>query len=187
MTNNIIRHVASAFDILARDDINPSQVTNTIVIRNNLLLDVSTSWGGQARTMLVLGGSSVVFDHNTVFTDGGSVVYADVAAVTGFVFTSSIVRDNAWAIMGSGTSSGNGTITRYFPGPTVSRNVFIAGNASTYPTGNFFPSSVSGVLFNNPAGGDYSLAAGSAYLTAATDGTAIGVNQAAILALVPNR
>ena len=53
--------------------------------------------------VVTLGGSNITFDHNTVVTDGTSVIYADVAAIAGFTFTNNIVPDNLWAIMGSRT------------------------------------------------------------------------------------
>ena len=187
VTNNVIRHVASGFDILGVDDTSASRLTNDITIRNNLLLDITSTWGGQARTLVTLGGSNITFDHNTVFSDGSSVVYADVAAITGFTFTNNIVPDNIWAIMGSGASAGNGTIATYFPGGTFRRNVFIGGSAATYPADNYFPADISLVQFRNVPGGDYSLASGSPYAAAATDGSAIGANQKSIDALVPRQ
>ena len=185
ITNNIIRHVASGIDVLGADDINPSQTTNGILISNNLLLDVGGVWGGQGRTLLTLGGRNITFAHNTVFSDGPSVVYADLAPVSGFVFSNNIVPDNAWALMGSGAAAGNGTIAAYYPGAVVSRNVFIGGTAGTYPADNYFPGTVATVQFRNISAGDYGLAAGSPYVTSATDGTAVGVNQAVIDALIP--
>jgi hypothetical protein len=184
VTNNVIRHVASAFDLLGTDNLNPSGATNGITIRNNLLLDVNSSWGGQGRAIVTLGGSNVIFDHNTVFTDGTSIVFADVAPVTGFTFTNNIVPDNAWAIIGTGTAPGLGTVNVYFPGGVFRRNVFVGGSASGYPADNFFPADVAAVQFRNAAAGDYGLASGSPYAAAATDGTAIGANVTAINALV---
>ena len=185
ISNNIIRHVASAIEVLGADDGNRSRVTNAITITNNLMLDISTAWGGQARTLVTLGGTNITFAHNTVFTDGLSVVYADVAPVPGFVFTNNVVPDHAWALMGSAAAAGNGSIAAYFPGGLVSRNVFIGGSAATYPTGNYFPADAAAVQFRNVAGGDYGLAASSPYAAGATDGAAVGVNQARIDALIP--
>jgi hypothetical protein len=187
MTNNVIRHAASGFDILGVDDVSGSRLTNDITIRNNLLLDIGGSWGGQGRTLVTLGGSNITFDHNTVFTDGTSIVFADVAPVTGFTFTNNIVPDNAWAIIGTGTAPGLGTVNVYFPGGVFRRNVFVGGSASGYPADNFFPADVAAVQFRNAAAGDYGLASGSPYAAAATDGTAIGANVTAINALVPPR
>jgi hypothetical protein len=184
ISNNLIRHVASGIDVLGTDDINPSRATNGIAITNNLLIDVSTAWGGQGRTLVTLGGSNITFVHNTVFSDGLSVVYADVAPVAGFVFSNNVVPDNAWALMGSGAAAGNGSIAAYFPGAVVSRNVFIGGSAAAYPPANYFPADAATVQFRNVAGGDYGLAASSPYAAGATDGGAVGVNQTPIDALI---
>jgi hypothetical protein len=120
------------------------------------------------------GGAKVVFDHNTLFADGTSVIFADSPPDTGFVFTNNIVPDNAWAIMGSGASPGNGTLATYFPGAIVKANVFISGSAGGYPAGNFFPGMVNDVGFVNVTGGDYRLSASSPYAKTATDGGPVG-------------
>ena len=127
-----------------------------------------------ARLATMQGGSNIVFDHNTLFTDGTSVVFADNPPTSGFVFTNNIVPDNAWAIMGSNASPGLGTLAAYFPGATFRANVLIHGNPSLYPSGNYFPTSVSAVGFVNIGAGDYRLTASSPYAHAATDGGAIG-------------
>jgi len=174
ITNNVVRHVASAANVLGLAW-NTSRVTNDIVFRNNLFLDVSkANWGGAGVMLTSSGGQGVVFDHNTLFTDGTSVVFADNPPDTGFVFTNNIVPDNAWAIMGSGASPGNGTLAIYFPGAVVKANVFIKGSAGTYPAGNYFPATVDDVGFVSIAGGDYRLSSSSPYANAATDGGAIG-------------
>jgi len=173
-TNNVVRHVASVADVLGVAP-NTWTVTNDVVFRNNLFLDVSrANWGGAGVMLTADGGQNIVFDHNTLFTDGTSVVFADNPPTTGFVFTNNIVPDNAWAIMGSNASPGNGTLAMYFPGATVWANVFIQGNAGGYPAGNYFPASVNDVAFVDIAGGDYRLSASSPYRGAATDGGPIG-------------
>jgi hypothetical protein len=176
ITNNVIRHVASVFNVLGLDDSNTTwTVTNDIVVRNNLFLDVSAaSWGGSGVLATMQGGSNIVFDHNTLFGDGTSVVFADNPPTSGFVFTNNIVPDNAWAIMGSNASPGLGTLAAYFPGATFRANVLIHGNPSLYPSGNYFPTSVGAVGFVDTGGGDYRLTSSSPYAHAATDGGAIG-------------
>jgi hypothetical protein len=111
-------------------------------------------------------------------------VFADGPGVTGLTFTNNILPDNAWAIMGSSSSPGNGTLGAYYPGAIVRRNVFIAGNSRSYPTDNFYPANIGGVGFVDLSGGNYGLALGSPYQTSATDGGAVGADQAAIAALV---
>jgi hypothetical protein len=184
-TNNVVRHVASVFNVLGNDDFNQSRATNAITIRNNVFLDINrASWGGTGWFLLTNGGSDITVDHNTVFTDGTSVVFADGPGVTGLTFTNNILPDNAWAVMGSGTSPGNGTISRYYPGAIVRRNVFIAGNSQSYPTDNFYPVNTGAVGFSDLSSGNYGLAVSSPYRTSATDGGAVGADQSAIAALV---
>jgi hypothetical protein len=180
ITNNLIRHVAAVFKVLGTDDIHPSRPLNDITIRNNLALGVSrTAWGGNGQFLITLGGSNIKVDHNTVFTDGTSVLYADGPSVSGFVFTNNIVPDNLWAVMGGGASPGNGTIAKFYPGSTFLKNVFIGSSAATYPAGNFYPATIAQVGFIDPAG-NYRLSATSPYVSAATDGTAVGANIPAI-------
>jgi hypothetical protein len=175
-TNNIVRHISSGFSILALD-VSTTTVTNDIVVRNNLFEDISrANWGGAGQLVLTQGGNNIVFDHNTVFTDGTSVVYADVTTVTGFVFTNNIVPDNAWAIMGGNASEGNGTLSMYYPAATVRGNVFIGASSSSYPSGNFFPATVGQVGFTSLSSGNYRLASSSAYTGRGTDGLDIGCN-----------
>jgi hypothetical protein len=113
------------------------------------------------------------------------VVWADGEAVLDLTMTNNIVPDNIYGIKGSGTAAGNATIAKYYPGAIIHRNVFTGGHASTYPVDNFYPASVTAVGFVDVAGGNYRLTAASPYLNAATDGTAVGADQSAILNLVP--
>ena len=58
--NNIVRHVSSVFNILGRDNLKPSQLTNDIEIRNNVFEDVSkATYGGDGRMMLINGADNV--------------------------------------------------------------------------------------------------------------------------------
>src|SRR5258708_25035894 len=185
-TNNLVRHVASVFNILGNDDVYPSRTTNAITIRNNLFLDVSkANWSGAGWFVVTNGGYDVTIDHNTLFTDGTSVVFADGPQVTGFTFTNNIVPDHAWAIMGGRASPGNGAIAMYYPGATYRRNMFIAGHIATYPADNSYPLDVAALGFVDLAGGNYRLGPASAYRAGGTDGKPIGADQSAIEALIP--
>jgi hypothetical protein len=180
VTNNVIRHVASVVNILGTDNINVSRPLSDVVIRNNLVLDLSSvNWGGSGRFVLTQGGSNITVDHNTVFTDGPSALYADGATVSGFVFTNNIVPDNSYAVMGTSASPGNGTIAKFYPGSTFLGNIFIGSNPNMYPAGNFYPSTIGQVGFVDPFG-NFRLASTSPYVSSATDGTAVGANIPAI-------
>src|SRR5262249_36527718 len=136
-TNNIVRHVSSAINILGKDDVNPSLVTNTIAIRNNLFDDVSGSrYGGDGRFLLTNGGTDITIDHNTVIQDGWTAIFGDVNPTIRFTLTNNIIPDYSWAIMGSGTAPGNGTIAKYYPNALIIDNILAGSSPSSYPTGN---------------------------------------------------
>jgi len=180
-TNNVVRHVAGAINILGTDNLAPSQQTNGITIRNNLFEDVSSAeYGGTGWFVLIVGAADVTVDHNTVFADGTSDLYADGPASPGFVFTNNIMQNNAWAIMGNSTSPGNATIATFFPGSRFFGNVIAGADPSTYPSGNFYPRALSDVGFVNLSGGNYRLSTSSPYVRSATDGTDVGANLDAI-------
>jgi hypothetical protein len=180
-TNNVVRHVGAAIAILGTDYNAPSQQTNAITIRNNLFEDVSSArYGGNGWYLLTLGAANITADHNTIFADGSSDVYADGPASPGFVFTNNVMQNNGWAIMGNSSSEGNGTIAAFFPGSQFLGNVIAGANPSNYPSGNFYPPSLDVVGFINLAGGNYRLSTSSPYIRSATDGTDVGANIDAI-------
>ena len=174
--NNHLRHVAAAFNILGNDNVNPSQLTQNILIANNVLEDVSAAnWGGAGRLVLINGGDRIRFDHNTVFQDGSSFVYAYGSQTTNFVFTSNIVPHGAYGIFGDSSSPGMGAINQFFPGSVVTGNLIVA-NLSSYPAGNYYPATMAGVGFVNLAGADYRLSDVSPYKRAGADGTDPGAD-----------
>jgi hypothetical protein len=180
-TNNVVRHVAAAIAILGSDYNAPSQQTNAITIRNNLFEDVSSArYGGNGWFLLTLGAANITVDHNTIFSDGTSDLYADGPPSPGFVVTNNITQNNAWAIMGNSASPGNGTIAAFFPGSQFLGNVIAGADPATYPGGNFYPANLDAVGFINLAGGNYRLSASSPYVRSATDGTDVGANIGAI-------
>jgi hypothetical protein len=180
ITNNVIRHVSGVLNILGTDYRFPSQPLTDVLFRNNLVVDLSgTAWGGAGQLILTSGGNNLTLDHNTVFTDGTSVVYADGAQVYGFAFTNNIVPDNMWGVMGSSVAEGTATLNRFYPGATFQRNVIVGAESWLYPSGNYFPASM-GVVGFVDVNGNYRLAPSSPYGSAATDGKAIGADIAAI-------
>jgi len=174
-TNNVVRHVSAGVNVLGSDTLHPSQLTNDIVIANNLFEDVSGSrYGGPGRFLLIDGGAHITVDHNTVLQDGWSAVYATDHAVAGFTFTNNIVPDYSWAVMGGNTAPGNDTIRTYFPGSLFLGGIFAGANAGRYPVGNFYPSSLQGVGFVDLGGANYRLAGDSLFRAGGTDGTDVG-------------
>jgi hypothetical protein len=196
-TENIIRHVAIGIQVAARDNINTTQVTNRVLIKNNLFEDVnSISSGGSGTMIRIIGGNApvgytstgptfVTVDHNTGFvTSNSNGKMLEVSDVTpSFVFTNNLFDYNSYAVKGSGLADGNQTLSVDFPGVVFTRNGLTGNpggsiNFSSYP-GNNFPASwgeVGFVNFNGGSGGDYHLGASSPYRNAGTDGKDLGAD-----------
>jgi hypothetical protein len=138
-TNNVVRRVGSAINVLGTDDIHPSRPTQRILIRNNLFEDVGGPWGGKGRFLqLVDGTSDVVVERNTVAQTG------EIVAVSGrpharFVFRDNVAPQNEFGIAGDDHyGDPMGTLAAYCPGASVTGNVIEGGDPKKYPKGNAF-------------------------------------------------
>jgi hypothetical protein len=176
-TNNVVRHAPAGISIL-----DPTRTVADLTVRNNVFLDLSVAYGGAGRFLQLNGGLDITIDHNTVFQDGRSAVYASGAATIGFVFTNNIIPDNGKAVMGEGTTAGIAAIQRYSPGAVWLGNVVAGAPASSYPSGNAYPASLAAAGLVNLAGGGYGLTASSPYRDTATDGANPGYDAFGLVA-----
>src|SRR5215510_4604644 len=92
-SNNLVRHVAAAVNILGHDDIHRSQPTRQIAIVNNAFLDVGGVWGKGRLFQLLDGVDDVTIEHNTAVHGDGIIWAGDRAPHRGFVFQNNIVMD----------------------------------------------------------------------------------------------
>jgi hypothetical protein len=168
-TNNRVRNVASALNILGTDDINPSQRAENFTIRNNVF-EIDTAMGGNAYLITMTSGpSDITIDHNTIISPG-TIVNIGGPAVTGFVYTKNLARHNTYGVKGQGTGTGLSTLQYYFPGYVFSGNVLAGGKASLYPAGNYFPTVTQfEAAFVDYANGDYRLKTGADLAGAPSD------------------
>src|SRR5262247_199974 len=181
-TNNILRHSGNGFNIAGPDDTSPSQPSQRILIKNNLIDDIDgNKWGSAAygpadgRFAQIVGGPpNITIDHNTIF-QSGSLVFADGGPGQGFIFRNNIARNNLYGMMGSNRSPGMDSLGFYFPGCEFKKNVIVGVPPEIrYPENNFLPLQLNLVGFADLAGGDYRLARTSPYKNAGTDGKDIG-------------
>jgi Carbohydrate binding module (family 6) len=187
--NNVIRHVGSGFNIAGYDDNNVSQQTEDILIRNNLMYDVSAAYGAPDNpapamfAMIGAGPKTVRLDHNTVNNDGGSTIvlyggYSPTGPLMwGFAFTNNLLRHNTYGLFGDATSSGIVALAAYAPDARVVRNTFADGPQGQYPSGNDFPSLWQWLQdFGDVGGQDYRLRSSSTSKSSGTDGKDLGVD-----------
>ena len=192
---NLIRHAAGGVNILGTDDLAPSQRTNNVTVRHNVLDDLTAAtWGSGSRPIMIGAGPDIVtVDHNTIITTDSTIVWlyggtsTSPTAITNAAITNNLSAHNTYGIAGSSFGSGLTAINAYLPGGVVSRNVLAGGTASRYPAGNFFPTASAWQAgFVDYAAGDYRLSASSPYRNAATDGTDLGADIARVNAGAAN-
>lgn len=187
--NNIIRHVAAVFDILGYDNINTSLQTENILIRNNLVYDVSTAYGTATEAangwFAIIGGGpkDITFDHNTIDSSGNDTIYfyagysATGTAITGFVLTNNMMRDNKYGIFGDAIGEGTVAFSHYTPAATVLANCIGGANPKTYPTGNDYPTLAAWIAgFVSESAANFALTSTNNARGAGTDGKDIGVD-----------
>jgi hypothetical protein len=190
---NIVRHVASAINILGEDNLHPSQQTRRIQIRHNLFYDVDGSkWGGDGRFLMIGDGpAEVLIDHNTIVQTGTIVLaYGKRAGqprpIPRFRFTNNLTFHNEYGIFGDEQGIGDPSIRAYFGDAEIRANVIAGGDSKRYPAGNFFPNPQDLLSqFVDHAAADYRLRPDSRFRGAATDGTALGAEIEALLRRVP--
>lgn len=175
---NILRHSAAGIKILGFDNNHPSQQTQAILIRANLLYDIdSRAWGGNGYFVAMTDGArDITVDHNTVIqVNASGFVQIDGPPVLGFVFTNNLTTLGKYGIAGTGKGSGHSAISAYLPGSDITRNVIAGGVAGQYPGGNSFPSVAQfQAQFVAFGAGDYRLTSASAWRGAGTDGQDLG-------------
>ena len=187
-TNNIVRHSGGGVNAMGSDYLHPSQPTQRILIQNNLFDDISNNtWNGTGTFLQVSdGGSDIVVDHNTVLQSGNIITATYSSALvpaSSFVFTNNIVSNNQYGVFGDyGVGIGTTAISAYFPGSSFARNAIVGGGASSFPDNNYFPSSLAAVGFVDRANSNYTLAPGTPYVRAGTDGKDVGVDFTAMAA-----
>jgi hypothetical protein len=179
---NVLRHVAGGVNILGHDNVNPSQQTNHLVVRDNLFDDLTAEALGSGSRPVQLGDGpdAVTIDHNTIITTDSAIMYmyggpaSSPTRVTNSAYTNNMSCHNTYGINGSNYSPGTSAILAYMSDGLVSGNVLAGGTASRYPGGNLFPS-IAGwqAEFVDYANGDYRLRPGSPFTGLGADITMV--------------
>ena len=192
---NIVRHVASAINILGTDYQHPSRQLRNLQIRNNLFYDVDSSrWGGDGRFLQIGDGpTDVVVDHNTVIQSGSILqLYGNKAGrpwpIENFRLTNNLALHNEYGIIGDSAGIGKAAIATYLVREEIRRNVIAGGDASRYPADNLFPSVAELMAeFVDTSHEDYRLRPTSRFRTAGTDGSIVGADIEAVKRRTPER
>lgn len=190
-THNVLMHVPNGVETAPQDaSAAPALPTARILIRNNLLTDVSTAkWGLSHGAAFFAASNStysthdIIFDHNTAFSDGAAFFMGDSGNVVNLQFTNNLLTNAVYGIFGSGVSAGAAVFTAYSANYNYGQNVLINSTGKStgvYPSGTLW-STLSGVKFTSIIGtapdytGNFQLLSTSPFHNAGTDGKDIGV------------
>jgi len=180
---NLIRHAGSGMNVswyASPSSVKPARID----ILDNLWVDLGADWGGSGYFAQFGDCAACRFIHNTVIHDG-SILNMAGDPTTGFSFKDNIVAHNAYGIHAS-TGTGSAALAALVPGYQWEANVIVTPDnwAAYYPAGTLWPATYADVGFVDLGGDDYRLAASSPYAGAASDGTDIGCDVAALMAAI---
>ena len=186
-THNIVRH-GSIGVMIGNNDGTGAQPVNRVLIQNNVLTDISSTYAGGGNGWAFYTGSvtndslnasskNETIDHNSAFADVNFLVLGDTGTIPGYQLTNNIAAYGTYGIKGGGQASGTASLNTFVPGAVYSANVLLTANGTlpaAYPKGTF-SNTISGAGFTNYGGANYQLTSNSPYHVAATDGKNIGV------------
>jgi hypothetical protein len=178
--HNLVRHAGGAVQILGTDDVHPSGLTQSVMIRNNVFADIDNQkWGGNGYAMLIISGPRrIAIDHNTIVQEHGSgLVQLEGPPIAEFSFTNNISFHHEYGFMGANHAPGNDTIATFLPGSRITNNVIAGGDAQRLPGGNRTPApqDVCKELVSCESG-DYRLKPNSSWHSAGIEHTQLGVD-----------
>lgn len=176
-SNNIIRNATGVLTLIGYDDLAPSQQTQRIAFRNNLIYDIEAP-GGWAKTFVMgYGPSGVVIDRNTIIQKNTAVVFPYGPQIPGFVFTNNVTLHNEYGIMGDGGRPGMYSIDMYFPDAVITNNVIAGCVPAAYPATTSCPSLAEwNASFADASTDDYRLLSSSVFYAAGAGGTVPGAD-----------
>ena len=196
--NNIIRNVASGFQLTAKYT-TPSGSMNHVTIRNNIVIGVNSSAVAAATSRLYQIGdmiSQLVIEHNTGFAPDATFLWGGDAPLPDQIIRNNLTGGGGYQIY---TAYGTGSLawTREAgPGSDFSGNVVaLASDWLNVIPNNFYPQTMDAIGLVGGGGSAYSgsatpdqlaLSASSPYKGKATDGTDPGANISSVLSATAN-
>ncbi len=202
---NIVKHAyGGVFNILGSNDNSDgggqSQRAQRILVENNLFLDTTGVMFQLVNSIpagTIPGGIlDLTVNHNTGFVTGTNSKFSSVGDNNNsadnhenIVFTNNLLDHGEYGFYGSGVGEGFPAFNTFIKpgGYTFSKNAIFNFpwwvSPSSYPSSNFYPSTVGEVGFTNVSSGNYALSSTSPYRSAGTDGKDLGADVAAVNSL----
>ncbi len=177
---NHVRRTGSGMNLTSDPDNDLANPGARFAFENNLWDEINSGiYSGQGRLWLAWSAdlNDVVFSHNTGFAGDAMLLFAE-RYLNRIEVEDNIIGSTAgygvWS--GNGQPQGTATLNYHISGWTYLRNVSFGIPASVHPTGNWYPSGVTGIGFASPSTGDWSLTASSPYKGKGEGGSDPGVD-----------
>ena len=166
-TNNTVKNAEQGLQLLGSDYTNQSGRGNGLVIANNLFTGIAN------RFLTVSGFYNVTVNHNTHLQNGNVMALYGEPSI-GFVYTNNITTRSGYGFFGDNVGEGTAALTTYTPGFVFQKNLIPGALSTLYPSNNFYPASITGVLDSA-----FQLI-NSTYRSAGTDGKDLGCDISAL-------
>jgi hypothetical protein len=141
---NLIRHVASGFNLSGKGSSGNANVTASRFDVHDNLVDSLGTYGGDMVPLQLLSQATDVQVQRNTFRNGPSTTTAisfDGGAMVRAVIRNTVLHHGMYGVKGGGTGDGTSTLNLYAPGSVFTGNAIVAGGGcSQYPAGNTCPS-----------------------------------------------
>ena len=197
--NNIIRNIASGFQLTARWTGQPALVMNHVTIRNNVIIGLNNAAVAAGSSRLYQIGDAIqqlVIEHNTGFAGDAGFLWGGDAPLTDHIVRNNLTGGGWYPIY---TAYGQGSLAwnrEAGPGSDFSGNVVaLASDWLNVIPNNFYPQTMDAIGLVGGGGAALSatatpdqlaLSASSPYKGKATDGTDPGANISSVLSATAN-
>jgi hypothetical protein len=190
--HNVVRKSGAGFNIMGKDDTNPSTPMDDVLIRNNLFYEIDRQDWADAKGTVACGVIAQIsneprnlrFEQNTFMGAGsitGNITALYGAPSQGFVFARNLTQKlmtpyQTYGVNGDKVGEGNPALARYAPSCQFVENVLAGCTPSVYSNhpGQHFPTvDALTAEFLDPASGNFRLREGSPF-------TGLGVDQDAL-------
>ncbi len=188
---NRIRNSANGVNIIATPQGTVAGPVRRVQFRHNIIenIDVGPIYYGTGRLFQLLEEiTDLSIEHNTTFSNGGDqlISFGSMPVLVRLAFRDNVANRGRYGIKGGGVGEGTPSLNTYAPTYDVRGNVIIGAAASSYPTSNYFPSTVTATGFVGYSTGNYRLTSSSAYSGMATDGSDPGADIAGVESATAN-
>ncbi|HEY9519346.1 MAG TPA: hypothetical protein VIQ98_08790 [Gemmatimonadales bacterium] len=150
-------------------------LTERIRIAHNMFSDIGGTYGGCGTIFqLQYDVADLTVEYNTGWAPSSAIVFYGLPALQRVTIQGNILGRGAFGFKGDNTGEGTKTLATYAPGGLVVGNLILGAVASSYPSGNSFPSSQTAAGLASADGVVWALQPTSAYLAAGPNGTRPG-------------